>query len=350
MVVSTVQFTPLTLIRRERRLPLPGRVVVRKGQTVSAAETVAEVGLNQEHRLLDVARALGVSKSKADGYLQCKPGSVVTEGDLLAGPVGLGRRTLRAPADGRVVLAGDGQILLEVKGLLTELKAGFPGEVVELIEDRGVVIETPGALVQGVWGNGQNGFGLLTVALENPASELTLAELDVSQRSSIVLGGHCRDAEVLRMAAETPLRGLILASLSPNLAAVAQRMTLPVLVIEGFGRRPLNSAAFRLLTTNERREVAVLADSWQPLAGVRPEVIIPLPAGAVERPAAGEMTYAVGQTVRLIAAPMAGVTGAIQALVGMTTFPSGVRAAGAEVRLETGDTLTLPLPNLEVIR
>ena len=35
--------------------------------------------------------------------------------------------------------------------------------------------------------------------------------------------------------------------------------------------------------------------------------------------------------------------------VGLTTFPSGVRAAGAEVRLENGQQLLVPLVNLEVV-
>ncbi len=166
MIAPVRHILPLTTIRRERVLPIPGKVLVRKGQKVGATDSVAEAKLNPEHLLLDVARGLKLSEEKADQAIQCKPGEKVADGDVLAGPVGLTKRVIRAPKNGKVILTGGGQILLEIENQPYELKAAIPGTVVELLDGRGAIVEGTGALIQGVWGNGRIDFGLMHVLAE----------------------------------------------------------------------------------------------------------------------------------------------------------------------------------------
>ena len=54
-------------------------------------------------------------------------------------------------------------------------------------------------------------------------------------------------------------------------------------VLDGFGAMPMNSAAFKLLTTNNKREVTVNAEHFDRYSGNRPEVIIPLPVSTEPR-------------------------------------------------------------------
>lgn len=349
MLAPVTHILPLTAIRRERLLKVPGKVVVRKGQKVSAADPVAETNLAPEHLMLDVARGLGMNADAADRHIKVEVGAQVAEGDVIAGPVGLMRRVMRSPRGARVVLAGSGQVLLEVDGKPFSLKAGISGDVVELVPERGAIVETTGALIQGVWGNGQVDFGLMYVLLKTPDQVLTHDRLDVSLRGSIVLAGHCSDPEALRTAAELPLRGLILASLDPALVSAAAKLPLPVLVIDGFGQIPMNMAAFKLLTTNERREVAVNAEPWNRYEGTRPEVTIPLPApGGTPSPRETDF-FSAGQQVRVIGRPYFSQSGTLVDLLGPVILPSGVRAPGAQVRLDDGTDVTLPLANLEVL-
>lgn len=350
MISPITHFLPLTIIRRARLLPIPGRVTVRKGQKVSATDVIAEANTAPEHLLLDVGRGLGLPANKADGYIQRRAGEDVGEGDLIAGPVGLARRVIRAPQAGRVVLAGSGQVLIEVESRPFELKAGVPGIVTDLIPDRGAVIETAGALVQGVWGNGRIDFGLLSVVAHSPQDTLSVDRLDVSQRGLVILGGYCGSPDVLSNAADIPLRGLILASMDSALAPVAAKMHYPIILIEGFGKIPMNTAAFRLLSTNDRREIAVIAQEWDPLAESRPEVVIPLPASS-QLPLPNESNhFAPGQQVRLLSAPYQGMTGTLLSLrPGLVVLPSGVRATAADVRLENGENIVFPLANLDVL-
>ncbi|MEW5872397.1 MAG: hypothetical protein AB1894_24245 [Chloroflexota bacterium] len=349
MLAPVTHILPLTTIRRERALPVSGKVLVRKGQKVGATDTIAEAQLYPEHLLLDIGRGLGMSSQRADRYLACQPGEQVTEGDVIAGPVGFSKRVVRSPRAGTVLLAGGGQVLIEATGEPFELKAGIPGDVVELISDRGAIVETTGALIQGMWGNGRIEFGVLTAVAKTPEDVLTPEQLDVSLRGAIVLAAHCEDPEVFKSAEELPLRGLILASLVPALAARAAKAQFPVILLEGFGRRPLNPGTFQLLSTNDRREVALNAEVWDMYEATRPELVIPLPsAGVLAQPAEAEF-FALDQQVRVLRPPYVGETGTIVELKGKSILPSGIHAAVAVVRLEAGSNVELPVANLEVL-
>ena len=112
----------------------------------------------------------------------------------------------------------------------------------------------------------------------------------------------------------------------------------------------MNSAAYKLLTTNERREVSLNAEPWDPYLGSRPEVVISLPTtGAITQPV--EASYFVPeQQVRVISAPYRGKIGTIVNLdPGPYLFPNGIRALAAQVNLETGEDAVIPLANLEVL-
>lgn len=351
MLAPIRHILPLTMIRRERMLPTPGRVVARKGQKVSATDVIAEARLNPDHLLLDIALGLGLPEDQADKQLQCKTGQQVAEGDLLAGPVGLTKRVMRAPRNGRVVLAGGGQVLMELDSSPQELRAGMPGVVTDLLGERGVVIETTGALIQGVWGNGRIDYGLLSVLIRSPEEVLTADRMDVSMRGSVILGGHCADIEILKSAANLPVRGLILASMEAKLIPFAARMHYPIIVIEGFGPIAMNSVAYKLLTTNDRREVALNAEAWDRYTGARPEILIELPApGELPLPQDAER-YAPGQTVRVVRAPSNGIIGKIVKLSsGLITLANGVKAQAAEIQLESNEKVVIPLVNLEIMK
>lgn len=341
---------PLTTIRRDRMLPVPGKVLVRKGQKVAAADVIAEANLHATHALIDLARSLGMPADKADRYIMVETGTQVAEGDILAGPVGIMRRVVRSPGNATVVLVGGGQILLEVQTRPFELHAGLPGEVINLFAERGATIQTTGALIQGVWGNGSIDFGLMYALIKNPDDDLETDQLDVSMRGAIVLGGHCQKGEVLRAAGELPLRGLILASLEPELIPAAAALKIPVLVLEGFGKQPMNSRTLKLLMTNQQREVAVNAEKWDRFQGTRPEVIVPLPA-PTDPPLPPETDFfAEGQDVRVTRAPYQGQNGTLIGLPAeKMSLPSGLRTTVGEIRLESGEHVLLPLANLEVL-
>jgi hypothetical protein len=340
----------MTRIRRQRLLPVTGRVLVRKGQKVNTVDAIAEAVLEPEHLLLDVGRALGLPQSKADPLIQRRPGEPVDEGDVLAGPVGWAKRVLRAPRSGRVIMTGKGKILMEAETTPFQLLAGMPGVVVSLIPERGAVIETNGALVQGAWGNGGIDSGLLRVGIERPEDVLTRDRLDISLRGAVLVAGYCNDASVLQVAGSLPLRGLILSSMEASLVQEAENAAFPIVVLDGFGLLPMNSAAYQLLTTHEGRDTAINAESSDPYANQRPEVVIGLPVGGSLENPQEVLDFRPGQRVHVLRAPYQGQIGTIIAIKpGLETFASGVKAPAAQVSLENGESASLPLVNLEVL-
>lgn len=350
MLAPVLHILPLTTIVRERLLPVAGKVNAHMGQRVNPTDVIAEANFAREHVLLDVARTFGLPPGAADKTLKVREGDRLAAGALVAERRGLLPRSIRAPRPGRVMVAGGGQILMEVGDARVEVRAGLPGVVSQVIAERGVVIRTTGALIQGVWGNGRIDNGLMASLIDKPDDVLTADRLDVSLRGSVILGGHVQDADTLRVASELPVRGLILSSLVSTLLVTAYQMRYPILVLDGFGTMPMNSAAFKLLTTNSKREVTVNAEHFDRYSGSRPEAIISLPvSNDPEEPGAYE-TFAANQTVRMRRPPHAGMIGVISDLPrGLSLLPSGLRAPAAEVKLENGESVLVPLVNLEVV-
>ena len=350
MLAPVIHVLPLTTLQRERVLPTSGRVVVRKGQRVSATDIVAEANLYPQHIMLSVTRGLGLSPKTAEKSIQRIVGEKVSEGDVIAGPVGLARRVVRAPCAGHIVWIQNGNVLLELDGSLFRLRAALPGVVASVVAERGVVIENTGAVVQGVWGNGQIDAGLLMVGIHKPDDDFKAEQLDIGMRGSVILGGYCEESSAIVMAAELPVRGLILSSMSSSLIPIAEQMSFPIMILEGFGRLPMNMVAYRLLTTSERREVALNAETFDRVLGRRPEVFIPLPSAGSTNPPIEAVVFSLNQRVRVVSAPYHSKIGKLVALhTERQVFPNGMRASAADVQLESGEIVLLPLANLEYL-
>ena len=350
MLAPVLHILPLTTIVRERVLPVAGKVNVNANQKVNPTDVVAEANFAREHVLLDVTHTFGVSAKVADKMIKVKEGDRLTEGALVAENRSFLSRSIKAPRAGRVMVVGGGQVLMEVGDTRIELRAGLPGVVMRVIPERGVVLRTVGALIQGTWGNGRVENGFMTSLIEKEDDVLTPDRLDVSLRGSVILGGHVRDMETLRTAAEMPVRGLIVSSLHFSLIQPAMQMRYPILVLDGFGMMPMNSAAFKLLTSNNKREVTVNAEFPDRYSGGRPEAIIPLQVPSEPDEPNNYVLFAVGQQVRMRRSPHDGMIGSITNLpAGLSTLPSGLRAPAAEVKLENGDNMLVPLVNLEVV-
>ncbi|MGE5124323.1 MAG: hypothetical protein ACM3H7_07375 [Acidobacteriaceae bacterium] len=350
MQAPITHILPLTIIRRERMLAAGGRIVARRGQIVHPLDVVAEARIRPEHLLLDVGRGLGLDPKEADHYIQHRAGDEVGAGDVIAGPVGIGRRVVRAPKSGSVVVTGEGQVLLELEGEFSELKAGYSGVVVETIEERGVVIEAAGSLIQGVWGNGKINFGGLKLQLNSPDERLTLDKIEDNLRDMVIVAGYCEHEKVLRSAERLPVKGMILASMDSALVTVALSMGYPILLVEGFGHLPMNQDAYKIFNSSAMQEASVNAEPWNRILNRRPEVVIATPEASNPEAPTELASFAIGQTVRVISSPYKSRIGTLTSLgQSFTLLPGGLRAQVAEVRVSNEESIKIPLSNLEII-
>src|ERR1041384_1944876 len=131
--------TLLASLKRERLLPVPGEVLAKMSQRVDASTVVAHTLIADEHRLVDIARGLGVPTAQTDHFLLKHENDEVRKGEPLALRktfFGLARTPVPSPVDGEVIIAGDGKALLAAFSKPLELKAGLPGTIPDIIPDR----------------------------------------------------------------------------------------------------------------------------------------------------------------------------------------------------------------------
>jgi hypothetical protein len=342
---------PLTIIRRERQLPVPGTISARLNERVQATDVLAEAEVAPRHLFLDLERGLGIAEREVAKVLAHQPGDWVEAGEVLAGPVGVARRTVRAPASGRLAAVVGGRALFEVRSSTFSLRAGVPGMVVGTDGSRSVTLEVSGALIQGKWGNGRQEYGVMRLVTSNPAERLISGQLDINLRGAILIAGILDHPAPFTLLTELTVRGLVLGSMSSDLIPLAQRMPFPILLTEGFGSLPMCTPAFNLLSSNAGREAAVDARPSDPNSMQRPEIIIPLPAGRTADVPDEVIPLAKGARVRVLRPPHQSAVGTVRDLPARAAdLPSGLLARAAMVELDGVGVKTVPIANLEVLQ
>ncbi len=352
---ETVRFTPLATIRRERRLPIPGKVQVQRGDTVEASTVIAVAEQPAGVVIVDIARALKVPPERAAAYLRRKPGASVQAQDVLAQRrVWMGLRTLRvrSPVDGEIVAAGGGKVLIRAGANALELRAGFPGVVVEVLPAYGAVIETTGALIQAFWSSGADFHGMIRI-ITSGAEPLRARAIDPVAQGTLVVGGAWIEPSALEQAERLQVRGIIAGSMEASLLPMLRELSFPVVLTEGFGRLPMHPEIFRILSMYQGREAFVLQPAASPDGRPgRPEILIPAPTESPPPPEPmGEMDLHPGVRVRLLREPYRGRTGTVS---GISAYPwtldSGLRSWCAEIQLDgEGGKVWVPVYNVEIL-
>jgi hypothetical protein len=343
------QINPLVKIRRNRVLPVAGTVLVRVGQKVAPGEILAETTIPTKHVMVDVLHVLGLKDAEeTEKLIDRQVGDLVDKHDIIAETGGLFSRIIRAPMPGKIISIKNGQVLLEVESRKVVVQSGFAGQVVEILNDRGAVVETNGALIQGVWGNGLIGFGPFVVDSQMIDQELTPASLSINTRGSVLAASWCEQEESLNLAASLPIAGLVLGSMSPRLIPCALKQNYPILLLEGFGRIAINDQARSLLLANAQKEMSLNAVKWDHYSGIRPEISISLQAtGAPEK---GSAEFTEGQKVRVHTSSFVGRTGVLTAINGgKTNLPNGLRTATASVLFQNNEKTVVPFANFDII-
>ncbi len=343
--------TPLTAIKRERLLPAPGEVLVRAGDRVEPATVVARAVLLGKLHVMKAARILSIKEDELTEYMLKETGDFLEAGEPIAAKKGLFRSTCRSPVSGRLAAITKGQLLIvEPAPDLFELRAYIYGQVTALRPNYGVVIETSGALIQGLWGVGEEAFGVLKMLVDDPAQAVEPEMVDAGCHGAIIVGGASASREVLLQAEQVQARGMIVGGLEASLQEAS--FLFPVIATEGVGQIPISSPVFEMLQAHEGQEVSISAKTRRRWNVMRPEIVIPVSADKAPVPEpTSDAALKEGVRVRIARQPHLGAVGVVTAVPAQArSLDSGARLRGAEVELAGGEKLFVPWANLELIR
>ncbi len=338
----------LAKIQRTRLFPGKGDVLVRVGQKVDASDAIAEFFPEEKFLIVNIRKELNYKNSDdARRSINVKIGDKIKKGDLLAKTSGALSKSVKAQNDAEVINIIGSQVVLRLNQTPKSLIAGFESIVTEILPYRGVVIETNGALIQGVWGNQKATSGPIVSNMTEMFEELTSQKIDVSFRGSIILGGFCADSDVFKVAEDLNIKGLILASMSASIANAALNCSIPIILLEGFGPIPLNERAFELIKSNENNIISLNA-IYDVKKFEKPEIIIQLSVEGTEPVDGQELRN--GCVVRVNSGPDRGKAAIVKKTDSIKTkLTNGIRTTCATIEFSDGDQVSVPLANLDIL-
>ena len=357
--------------RVQRLLPIAGRVRVAVGARVSAEEVVAQTHLPGDVYPLNLSHLLSVPPAEVPECLLKAEGQAVAVGEPLArtpGWFGFFKTTYRSRVAGTVetVSPVTGQVILRAPPQPVEIRAFLAGRVVQVWAGEGVEIEAPVSYIQGIFGIGGEAYGPIRLATERNDQDLTADCLTPEMSGAIVVGGGRIRGEAIRRALQVGVAALIGGGLDDQdlrdllgydlgvAITGSEQVGLTLIVTEGFGDIAMAQRTFQLLASREGRRASVKG-ATQIRAGVmRPEILIPWGEGeGVELEdggLGGDSRLEVGRPVRIIRDPYFGKIGAVFCLPPEpAVLDSGSKARVLEVRFESGETVTVPRANVELI-
>jgi len=357
-----------TIVRKERRLPLTGETLVKKGDSVTAETIVAKTELPGNVKMLNIANIMGLPPSDIPELLFVKEGARIEENQTIGqskGFFGLFKNTVRSPIRGvfesynRIT----GQAILREPPIPVEVDAYLKGTVTGILENEGVIIESRATYVQGIFGIGGETRGELTVLTDGPEDELTEDLISESCRGKVLVGGSFVSYKTLNKAAEKGVNAIIVGGfddkdlkefLGYDLGVAItghEKKGITLILTEGFGRMTMAHETFKLLKSREGL-LASVNGATQIRAGVmRPEVAIPVEETDTHRDTekqAGAMN--IGSPVRCIRAPYFGKLGTVEALPAeLKLLDSEARVRVLDVKFADGKIVTVPRANVELI-
>lgn len=339
------------MVRLQRRVLLPeyaiGKVVVDLGALVDVRDAVARGSIPARHVILDASRQLGVNADRIDELLLVDKYRLIEEETAIAGNNANRGRRVFAPFDGMVVGVDNGRIIFKAPPQTIELEAGVRGRVVQVIEGRGVSVETTGGVVQGIWGNDKTAIASTKFEPDTGLENMPADDIGSMYRGTITITKTPLTEREIHIATAQKMAGIIAPSMDARLEPIAFNATMPIMIVTGFGDSPFTRSTLQILQKYEGYQSVLDAAYPSRFDDRRSELMID--QYTKERiPAAEAIPLRTGIMVRITRAPWAGRIGE---LVSIPDEPilleNGLRVHGVLVEIGV-DKIPVPLANIEV--
>jgi hypothetical protein len=364
-----LKVTEKAIIKKDRRLPLKGQVLVKQGDAVTADQIVAKTELPGNVQTVNVAGLLGLLAEDVPSHMLKKIGDPISKDEPIAiskGFFGLFKSTCKAPVTGTIESISQitGQVIVREPPLPVQVKAYIDGTITQVNANEGVIVEAFGTFVQGIFGIGGETFGTIEIVAAGPDLPLDKAAIGARHRGRVIVAGAyasyesvmaCRAAGVAAIVVggidDHDLRQLLGRDLGVAITG-SEDLGITVILTEGFGHIRMAERTWSLLSAHAG-QVASVSGATQIRAGVmRPEIIIP---SVSESPAAAEAesggALEVGSLLRVIRAPHFGRIGrAVGLPAALQALDSEATVRVLEVAfLDDGSRSIVPRANVERI-
>lgn len=358
-----------TVVERIRRLPIKGEVMVKAGDVVDHDSVIARAMLPGLLQTVRLAEKLGVEAKEGPSMSRFQPGDEVKAGDLIAETKGLFGKYFKQQVLSEYTGVVDslsevtGNILIREPSIPVDMSAYIKGTVKSVMEGEGAIIETRGAMVQGIFGIGGERNGKIRVAVSGPDQVLEASDILDTDAGLILVGGAGVSYDALVRANAVGVFGLVVGAVRDvdltqllgydiGVAITGQEeVTTTLVVTEGFGKLSMAARTFKLLQSLEGRS-ASLNGATQIRAGViRPELIAPSEqTGDMSLGAGGGNELKIGTPIRVIREPYFGALGEVTGLPAqLQTVESGAEVRVLEAKLGDGQVVCVPRANVEII-
>ncbi|MHB8635534.1 MAG: hypothetical protein ACYC96_03565 [Fimbriimonadaceae bacterium] len=356
------------VVRRVRRLPIKGEVLVKDGEAVQPHTAVARALLPGALQTIKLAEKLGVEAKDAASQVQIKPGETIEKGQLIAESKGfLGRFKQQVVSDftGTVdsISGVTGNMLVREAPIPVEINAYIEGQIVDILPEEGAIVETRCAMVQGIFGVGGERTGVVRLAVADPQKPLEASDIQASDAGKFLVGGSGVTADALTRAGTVGVAGIITggvrdADLIKLLGydigvAITGQENIPftLVVTEGFGFLSMAIRTFDLLRSLEGKAASINGATQIRAGVIRPELIVPL-AADVAKSTASQQTFelTIGAPIRVIREPYFGQLGTVTELPSqLVTVDSGTEVRVLKAKLADSRDVVVPRANVEII-
>lgn len=361
------------VVRKMRRLPLKGQVLIQVGEAVSPDTVVARTELPGPITTLRVAERLGVEPKELNKFLLKQVGDKVLAGEVIAerkSLFGLFTSRVTSPIAGTIDFISETTGNIGIRHLPTpvEVTAYLRGLVVEVIPEEGAVVATRGVFVQGIFGLSGERHGEIAILANSPDEVVSDTKLNDEHRGKVVIAGalaHWRLMEAARRVGVAALvtGGVLDTDIKKLLGydigvAITGHETLPftLIVTEGFGEIAMARRTFELLASQEGKDASVNGATQIRAGVIRPEIVVPkdktitmedLQVSEEDKFTSGELNL--GTPIRLIRTPYFGSLGRVVALPPEPQeIETETKTRVLEAELMTGEKVVVPRANVEI--
>jgi len=358
-----------TVINEIRRLPIPGEILVKEGDTVGFDKIVARAMSTGDPNIVLVCNQLDVTSEDIQIYMTKKIGDPIKKGDIIAKRsflFGMFKSVCTSPIDGTLEQLSEvsGTAIIRALPIPVELESFIPGKIVRTIPREGVEIQTHAAVIQGIFGIGGEGHGELILVTKSNDEIMEASMVNSSHKGKIIAGGSYLSLEVLKKAVEIGVNGIVVGGMDQEdlikflgyeigVAITGQEETkLTLILTEGFGNMPMSKRTFNLLKDFEGYMCAINGTTQIRAGVIRPEIIIPHDKVSYNKDEDNKLLEGMkkGIAVRIIRQPYFGAIGTVTDLpVELQKVDTGSLVRVVEVLLENEKKVTVPRANVEII-